>query len=289
MSSEFFFLDATPMRVNARRFIRKMRGGAQAHLLEADDGHFYVVKFQNNPQHRRILVNEWLCASFLKYLEISAPMTALVRIDEEFLSANPAVYIQIGHTRQEIVPGWHFGSRFPGDPTKIAVYDFVPDTLLHNITNVQDFLGVLAFDKWIGNVDVRQSVFIRACLGQYARAHSETALQVGLTALMIDHGYAFNGPHWEYIDSPLTGLYFRPSVYKRIRGWDDFQPCLDRILYFPEKIIDEARHQIPSAWLDGDADVLERLLERLISRRSVVPELIRRCLLDPMNPLPNWK
>jgi hypothetical protein len=27
--------------------VRRMRGGAQAHLMRADDGHFYVVKFQN--------------------------------------------------------------------------------------------------------------------------------------------------------------------------------------------------------------------------------------------------
>ena len=26
--------------------------------MEAGDGHFYVVKFSNNPQHRRILVRE---------------------------------------------------------------------------------------------------------------------------------------------------------------------------------------------------------------------------------------
>ncbi len=35
-----------------------MRGGAQSHLMRCDDGYYYVVKFQNNPQHRRILVNE---------------------------------------------------------------------------------------------------------------------------------------------------------------------------------------------------------------------------------------
>src|SRR6266571_4941193 len=40
--------------------IRRMRGGAQSHLMRCDDGHYYVVKFQNNPQHRRILVNELL-------------------------------------------------------------------------------------------------------------------------------------------------------------------------------------------------------------------------------------
>ena len=61
------------MPVDARRFLRKMRGGAQAHLLEGADGHFYVVKFLNNPQHRRILVNEWIASVFLDYLGISAP------------------------------------------------------------------------------------------------------------------------------------------------------------------------------------------------------------------------
>jgi len=61
------------MPVHARRLIRKMRGGAQAHLLEADDGHFYVVKFKNNPQHRRILVNELVASIFLRYLRISTP------------------------------------------------------------------------------------------------------------------------------------------------------------------------------------------------------------------------
>jgi hypothetical protein len=53
------------MPLTAVRHVRKMRGGAQAHLLEADDGHWYVVKFRNNPQHRRILVNERLSATLL--------------------------------------------------------------------------------------------------------------------------------------------------------------------------------------------------------------------------------
>ena len=45
------------MPLTAVRHIRKMRGGAQSHLLQADDGNYYVVKFRNNPQHRRILSN----------------------------------------------------------------------------------------------------------------------------------------------------------------------------------------------------------------------------------------
>src|SRR5713226_7150843 len=48
-----------PMRL-ALEHIRRMRGGAQAHLMRCDDGQYYVVKFQNNPQHPRVLANEML-------------------------------------------------------------------------------------------------------------------------------------------------------------------------------------------------------------------------------------
>ena len=79
------------MPVDARRLIRKMRGGAQAHLIEAADGHAYVVKFANNPQHRRILVNEWIAAVFLKYLGIATPEATIVQVTAEFLEQNPGV------------------------------------------------------------------------------------------------------------------------------------------------------------------------------------------------------
>src|SRR5215472_15257831 len=104
------------MPLDARRMIRKMRGGSQAHLIEASDDQFYVVKFQNNPQHRRILINEWLSSRFLSYLGLSSPPVAMVRITGEFLEANPDVYMQLGSQRFLPKLGWHFGSRFPGDP-----------------------------------------------------------------------------------------------------------------------------------------------------------------------------
>src|SRR5947199_4661588 len=100
------------MPLRARRYLRKMRGGAQAHLLEAEDGHFYVVKFRNNPQHRRILVNEWVASVFLQYLQIAAPVTSIIEVTPEFLAANPEVHISLGSRRLTVEPGWHFGSRF---------------------------------------------------------------------------------------------------------------------------------------------------------------------------------
>src|SRR6476646_696948 len=103
------------MLLTARRHIRKMRGGAQSHVLEADDGGFYVVKFQNNPQHRRILVNEWISSVFLRYLQISAARPAIIRVDDAFIQKNPELAITLGTRSIPVEPGWHFGSLHPGD------------------------------------------------------------------------------------------------------------------------------------------------------------------------------
>ncbi len=272
------------MPVDACRLIRKMRGGAQAHLIEASDHNFYVVKFLNNPQHRRILVNEWVSYVFLNFLCISTPEVAIIRVSESFIRENPEAYIQLGKQRRALEPGWHFGSRFPGDPARNIVYDFLPDTLLTRVANLDDFRGVLAFDKWIGNADSRQAVFFRARLKE-----GEELARMGFVAQMVDHGFVFEGPHWRLTDSPIQGLYFRPAVYGGVRGLGDFQPWLDRIVHFPEEVVDQAVKQIPPPWLEGDEEALDKLLTRLTIRRKRVPDLIHACRGGRMNPFPNWR
>jgi hypothetical protein len=276
------------MPVDAIRLIRKMRGGAQAHLLECDDGHFYVVKFLNNPQHRRILINEWIASVFLNYLQISAPAAAIVNLSAEFLESNPEVHIQLGARHLSVEPGWHFGSRYPGDPAKVMVYDFLPDVLLDKVVNVGEFRGVLAFDKWMGNADARQSIFFRARLRQWSPG-PEQPPRAGFVAHMMDHGYVFDGPHWIFPDSPLQGLYFRPSVYQNVRSFDDFEPWLDRVVHFPEEVVDAAQKQIPPDWLAEDGPALDAMLAKLMSRRKRVPDLIRESTRGRVNPFPEWK
>jgi hypothetical protein len=271
------------MPVDARRLVRKMRGGAQAHLLEASDGKFYVVKFSNNPQHRRILVNEWISSVFLRHLGLSSPEPAMVRITDDFLAANAEAYLQLGRERRAPALGWHFGSRFPGNPARTVVYDFLPDALLDQVENVAEFAGVLAFDKWAANADSRQAIFCRARLGQPA------AERLGFVAQMVDNGYVFDGPHWRLPDSPVQGLYFRPQVYARVKGWSDFEPWLDRIRHFPAEIVDQAVKQIPPTWLEGEGGELERLLDRILARRKRVTDLILECRSGRADPFPAWR
>jgi hypothetical protein len=279
------------MPLTAVRHVRKMRGGAQSHLLEADDGNWYVVKFRNNPQHHRVLVNELLAAAFLEFLKIAVPQSAVIQVTPRFLAANPEVQFEIGTARIAVEPGWHFGSRYPGDPARASVYDFLPDALLSRVVNLEDFRAILVFDKWTGNADGRQSVFYRALVRQGA-GNPLTGVppsRPGFVAQMIDHGYAFNGPHWDFPESPVQGLYARPLVYESVRSLDDFQPWLDQVIYFPEEVVDRAWKRIPADWIAGEEDALDRLLEELLSRRLRVPDLVKSCRSARSNPFPNWQ
>jgi hypothetical protein len=275
------------MPLNARRPVRKMRGGAQSHLIEADDGGFYVVKFSNNPQHRRVLVNESIGCSFLRYLQISAPQAALISVGPEFLRENPEVSIQLGSRTVPVEPGWHFGSRYPEHPDRLAVYDYLPDALLSQVANLRQFLGMLVFDKWTANADGRQAVFFRSRVTEWNA--SAASARPAFLAWMIDQGFLFNGPHWEFPDSPVQGLYHRPLVYQSVTSLDDFQPWLDLVLHFPPEVVDEAYRQVPLQWMDGEEEALEQLLEKLLDRAPRVPDLLQDCHRAKPSMFPNWK
>ncbi len=277
------------MPVRARALIRKMRGGAQAHLLEGDDGAYYVVKFTNNPQHRRILINEWLACAFLRYLQIHVPETAMIEVRPEFIADNPDLYFSLGSRREPVAAGLHFGSRMAVHPDRVAVFDFLPDKLLHKIENRVDFLGALVFDKWAGNSDSRQAVFFRARAKSWTPLKGEAPARVGFFAQMIDHGFTFNGPHWQFQDSPIQGLYFRTTVYEEVRSLESFQPWLGMIENFPVEVIDSAWKEIPRDWLDGDEARLEELLEALLKRRRRVAALIQDVRNKRASAFPNWR
>jgi len=277
------------MLVHATRFLRHMRGGAQAHLLEAGDGHCYVTKFRDNPQHIRILVNEWISYRLVEYLRIAAPPVAIVDLDEPFLAREKDVKIRLATKELAVSPGWHFGSRFPGNPDRDAVYDYLPDSLLAQVRNLRQFLGIFVFDKWTANSDSRQAVFVRQRIKDWLDEDPAPALAKGFIALMIDHGYAFDGPHWEFNDNPLQGFYFRPLVYHDVHGLDDFEPWLTRAREAPAELFDGILRDLPRPWLpESDGDQAERLVEQLYHRRKRVAELVESAAEARPAFFPEW-
>jgi len=136
--------------------IRRMRGGAQSHLMRCSDRNYFVVKFQNNLQHRRILVNELLGTRLASWLGLP---TAPVEVGAELIRLAPELCIELPRSRTTCAAGLQFGSRYPGDPRQVTLHDFLPDEKLREVENLYDFAGMLVFDQWACNTNGRQTVF----------------------------------------------------------------------------------------------------------------------------------
>ena len=48
--------------------------------MRCDDGHYYVVKFRNNPQHERVLANEFLATRLAERVGLPVPVAEVVEV-----------------------------------------------------------------------------------------------------------------------------------------------------------------------------------------------------------------
>ena len=173
--------------------MRRMRGGAQSHLMRCADGHYYVVKFQNNPQHTRVLVNDWLGTRLAELIGLPVPVPAIVDVHPWLLEHTPELRIELSGQRMMFTPGLSFGSRYVVSPFEGQTYDYLPESMMSRVRNLRDFAGILALDKWTCNANGRQAAFWKK------------SRERKLTASFIDQGYCFNAAEWNFPDAPLRG------------------------------------------------------------------------------------
>lgn len=261
-------------QLSATRLLRRLRGGSQAHLLEADDGQAYVTKFKENPQHRRVLINEWIGAALFRAIGVVAPRVRAIRISAEFLAAYPELCLMLENGRTVPAPGTHLAISTPGPLDQLGIFDYVPDPVLRGVSNREHFAAALALDKWASHTDARQAVFFRSEVRRHWSEAPYAPNARAFVASMIDHGYLFDGPAWEFTDGPLQGLYPRRVVYDGIQSVEDFEPWLGRIHALPESMIGELVDSVPEEWMEGDRDALTRLLEGLWRRKRRLEDLL---------------
>ena len=240
------------------------------------DGQVYVVKFQNNPQHTRVLANEFLASRLAAAAGLTAPEAELVEVSSWLVENTPELEIDLGRTRVRCQPGLQFGSRFVGGLMPGQVVDYLPQEQMAEVRNLKEFAGILALDKWTGNANGRQAVF--------ARKQRERRYR----AVFIDFGYCFHAGEWKFEDAPLRGVYFRNEVYREIAGWESFEPWLTRLETLPAETVWAAANQVPPEWYGGDLSEMEFLVEKLLKRRSRIRELIEGFGKSDRKPFPNW-
>jgi hypothetical protein len=262
--------------ISAVQHVRRMRGGSQSHLMHCSDGKFYVVKFLNNPQHARVLVNEMLGSGLAELIGLPVPHTKLVQVDDSLIRNTPELIVYLeNNTAVPCLTGIQFGSEYAINPFEGRIFEMFPSELFGRVRNLAAFAGMLAFDKWTGNVDSRQATFWRK------------GRQKKYTATFIDQGHCFNADKWTFPDYPLCGLYPQIEVYREVRGWESFEPWLSRIEVMDERSMWDLSSRIPREW-SGGIDELTELLKTLGARRSIVRDLISAFRHSWNNPFPNW-
>ncbi len=254
-----------------------MRGGAQSQLMLGSDGKLWVVKFQNNPQHLRVLANELIATRIAAALGLTVPTTDVVEVTGWLIANTPAMYMELGRGRKEpCAAGLQFGSQFAGGLMPGQVVDYLPEQQMEEVRNLQEFAGMLVMDKWAGNCNGRQAVFERRPRERKYRA------------IFIDQGFCFNAGDWTFPDSPLRGVYPRNMVYAHVTGWSSFEPWISRAESMDAGALWSIAETVPPEWYGGDTAVIERLMERMLERRGRLRELISSFRDSDRQPFPKW-
>ena len=257
--------------------IRRMRGGAQSQLMLGADGKLWVVKFQNNPQHIRVLANELIATRLAQAVGLTVPETDVVEVTDWLVRNTLDMQVDLPRgVKARCAAGLQFGSQFVGGLMPGQVVDYLPEAQLDEVRNLAEFAGMLCVDKWTGNCNGRQAVFERRARERKYRA------------TFIDQGFCFNAGEWTFPDSPLRGVYARNSVYARVTGWASFEPWLSRLETLDEAKLWAVAEAVPPEWYGGDPGELEGLMASLLKRRGRVRELIAGFRDSNREPFPNW-
>lgn len=264
------------MAVLATQAIRRMRGGAQSHLMLASDGQPYVVKFQNNPQHVRVLANEMLATRLAEAVGLSVPACEVVEVTEWLIDHSKELILDFGERQERCRGGLQFGSKLIGGLMPGQVVDYLPENHLAETKNLPEFAGMLVIDKWTCNSNGRQAVFYKQPREKRYRA------------TFIDQGYCFNAGEWKLVDAPLRGVYARNLVYRNVTNWDSFEPWMSRVEELDPQKLWSIAETVPPEWYGGNIEDMEQLVEQLLKRRSRIRELITQFRESSRQPFPNW-
>src|ERR1700761_3431144 len=199
------------LAVLAAQAIRRMRGGAQSQLMLGSDGNLWVVKFQNNPQHLRVLANELIATRLAEAIGLTVPKTDVIEVSEWLIANSPEMVVERKRNVSErCAAGLQFGSQFVGGSAPGQVVDYLPEPQMEELRNLAEFAGMLCLDKWTGNCNGRQAVFERRPRERRYRA------------IFIDQGFCFNAGEWPFPDPVLRGVFPRNQVYVPVTGWKSF-------------------------------------------------------------------
>lgn len=239
--------------VSAMRFIRKLRGGSQPILAEANDGFLYVVKFSNNLQGPNLAFNESVGTELYRSVGLPVAPWQPITVTDSFIDANHACWIETASGLRRPEAGTCFGSRFmASEGTRL--FEILPGNYIGRVRNRADFWLAWIVDVCADHVDNRQAIFRELPGGE-------------LNATFFDHGHMFGGADGQSKPRARASAYLDLRMYPEIRR-EEFLPSLNTALDgLNVRKFQTGIERLPDEWkkesaVHGLACCLERLSDR---------------------------
>jgi hypothetical protein len=238
--------------VCATEVVKRMKGTSGAIHVMADNGWHYVVKPPSIG--RRAMINEWLGAKLFQTLGLRTADVRPIKLPRSIMVDCWSCLDQHGAIG--------VASAFPVDPSRTAIYDFLPESMSNKLSNLDQMVGALAVDLWTGKVSPRHCVFYR---------------EASWWACFVDHKGMFGGVEWQCSGitdprNPATRWAYDAALTEReIAVWahriSSIRPDSLRRLFL----------SVPDCWNDATTKCeLLQLCELLLSRQSQLPTTLRK-------------
>jgi hypothetical protein len=84
-------------------------------------------------------VNELLGTRLARRLGLPTVPVEVVEVSPELIRLTPELAMEMPRGRVPCQAGLQFGSRYPGDPRRATLHDFLPDEQLREVQNLHEF------------------------------------------------------------------------------------------------------------------------------------------------------
>lgn len=242
-------------------------GGSQSQVLGTEDGVRYVVKFKENSQGKRVLVNELIANGIARYLELPCPTGVIIEVSESFLNAS-----KLTLPGKPVSSGLHFGTLDIMDGN----YQRPPRSLIPGARNVDKFPSVLLFDILTMNHD-------RCNEGNFLIKPDGSVYDF----YIVDQGHCFGQPNWDASIVAKVGTWNRnafPEITQTIEGVEPFRGAIDKIKAMDDSLIAQIIEEVPDEW-DLNTDERKALQAFILGQRNKIEDII----LSHKDLFPKWK
>jgi hypothetical protein len=234
-------------------YVRKLRGGSQPILAQANDGLLYVVKFNNNLQGPNVAFNESMGTELYRACGLPVQPWRPVMVTQMFLDEHPSCWMQTERGALRPDTGRCFGSRFLPENGDRPNLQILPESFLPRVHNRDSFWLAWLIDVCAAHQDGRQVVFDQEATGR-------------INAHFIDHAYLFGGPLGSYgKENQHIGRcgHFDLRIYGKISS-ARLRKFQNRVLALDSERLWRLTETLPDDWkktsaMDSFAQCLNRL------------------------------